>query len=91
MSVLDRLWRAATHRWGRHDRRWAGGRHGLSWRPAGNYQSYMIRFWRTNASVPWRAAVVDSRRDAVHYFATREALYAFLDAQIDSHEAHSQS
>lgn len=87
MSVLGRIWLAVTRFWGRHDRRWTGGQHHLSWRPSGNYQSYMIRFWRTNASVPWRVAVVDTRGDAVHYFATREALYAFLDAQIDSHES----
>lgn len=86
MSVLGQIWLAITHCRRGHDRRWVGGQR-LSWRPSGNYQSYMIRFWRTNASVPWRAAVVDSRRDAVHYFATREALYAFLDAQIDNHES----
>ena len=60
--------------------------HMLSWKPAGHYQSYMIRFWRTNATVPWRAAVVDPRQDSIHYFSDREALYAFLDAQIDNHD-----
>lgn len=90
MSVLGRIRLAAKSYWGIHDRRQATGQHHLRWQPAGNYQSYMIRFWRTNASVPWRAAVVDPHHDAVHYFASREALYAFLDAQIDNHESGAQ-
>lgn len=90
MGVFGQIWLAAKGHWGRHDRRWAGSRQHLSWQPSGNYQSYMIRFWRTNANVPWRAAIVDPRRDTVHYFASREALYAFLDAQIDNHESSAQ-
>ena len=89
MGVFGQIWLAAKSYWSRRDRRWAPGQQHLGWRPSGNYQSYMIRFWRTNASVPWRAAVVDTRRDAVHHFASREALYAFLDAQIDNHESGS--
>lgn len=56
-----------------------------AWKPTGNYRSYIIRFWRTNPTVPWRAAAIDPHQDGVHYFASREALYAFLDAQIDPH------
>lgn len=90
IGVLERIWLATKRRWhvfsGQGAGYQSGSRPSLGWRPAGNYQSYMIRFWRTNATMPWRAAVVDPRQNAVHYFADREALYAFLNAQIDNHE-----
>ena len=82
MGILRRIWRTMEHcsvLWRRSPAR----EHRLIWRPSGDYQAYMIRFWRTDPDVPWRAAVVDPHQDAIRYFADREALYAFLDAQID--------
>lgn len=84
MGVLGRIWRTTQSWWQLTSYRHVRPKHVLRWRPAGNYQSYMIRFWRTNSSVPWRAAVVDPHDDVIRYFANREALYAFLDAQIDA-------
>lgn len=87
MGVIGQIWRATRSRWGDLSSRRDRPERVLGWRPADNYQSYMIRFWRTNSSVPWRAAVIDPHHDVIRYFADREALYAFLDAQIDQHSS----
>ncbi|HEX6291889.1 MAG TPA: hypothetical protein VFZ66_22075 [Herpetosiphonaceae bacterium] len=92
MGVLERIRLAIPGRWRilrRGDEHQPGARPRPSGRREGNYQAYLIRFWRTSATMPWRAAVVDPRQDATHYFASREALYAFLDDQIDQSEAGS--
>jgi hypothetical protein len=90
MSVLEQIRQASKTCWRvlsrRSDAPQIDHSSGLGWRVDSNYQAYLVRFWRSNTAMPWRAAVVDPRRDVVHYFATREALYAFLDAQIDNHE-----
>jgi hypothetical protein len=90
MGVVGRIWLAAKSYWGIRDDRQSGIQPGSHHGSAGNYQSYMIRFWRTNSTMPWRVAIVDPRRDAIQYFASREALYAFLDAQIDNQDAGAQ-
>ena len=90
MGLFEQIRRATASCWttvsGRHLR----PERSLRLRSSDNYQSYMVRFWRTNATVPWRAAVVDPHHDAIRYFANREALYAFLDAQIDEQSAHAE-
>lgn len=55
----------------------------LRQKQTGYHRSYVVRFWRTTATVPWRAALIDPYSGRIHYFADRAALYAFLDTQID--------
>jgi hypothetical protein len=83
MDVLGRIWLAAKRCWRVRVGHHTMVRGGRAWKPTGDYRSYMIRFWRTNPTVPWRPAAIDPYHDGIHYFASREALYAFLDAQID--------
>jgi hypothetical protein len=83
MDVLGRIWLAAKRYWSVRTPHHILLKCGRAWNPTGNYRSYIIRFWRTNPTVPWRAAAIDPHQDGIHYFASREALYAFLDDQID--------
>ena len=46
------------------------------------YQAYLLRLWRDDASAPWRATLIAAARpDEQLYFATLDALCAFLLAQ----------
>lgn len=90
MDLLARMWLAAQRCWPGPAGRQPHMQHSPGREPGGNYQAYMVRFWRTSPAVPWRAAVIEPHHDAIRYFANREALYAFLDAQIDDRSASSE-
>lgn len=46
------------------------------------YQSYLVRFSYDQAAKSWRAAVQSSATQEVQHFATLEAAWAFLLAQL---------
>jgi hypothetical protein len=50
--------------------------------PQRKYLSYMLRLWRNDTARPWHASLQDPHSDEPAYFATPEALYAFLEDQM---------
>lgn len=46
-----------------------------------NYNAYLVRLWQESPQAPWRASAQCASTGAKFYFATLDALYAFLDAQ----------
>jgi hypothetical protein len=47
-----------------------------------NYQAYLLRLWREDTRTPWRASLQSTSSEEMYHFATVEALFAFLDAQL---------
>jgi hypothetical protein len=48
-----------------------------------DYQSYLLRLWRTGADGAWRASLQNTATEQVIHFADIGALLAFLIAQTD--------
>ncbi len=46
-----------------------------------NYTAYLVRMWQENPHTPWRASAQCASTGEKFYFATLEALFAFLQAQ----------
>lgn len=47
----------------------------------GIYRSFLLRLWQSGAQAPWYASIQDVTTGKITYFATVEALLAFLAAQ----------
>ncbi len=47
----------------------------------GIYHSYLVRIWREEPEMPWRASAQCVQTGETHRFATVEALFAFLTEQ----------
>jgi hypothetical protein len=47
------------------------------------YQSYLVRFWRDNPRSPWRVVLQSTATEELHYFATVDELWAFVQARLD--------
>jgi hypothetical protein len=56
------------------------------------YQSYLLRLWRTGAgdAVAWRASVEDIRTGQWHSFASLSAAFSFLDLQTEQLSASQE-
>jgi hypothetical protein len=48
-----------------------------------DYQSYLLRLWRTGMRGAWRASLQNTATEQVIHFADIAALLAFLIAQTD--------
>ncbi|MEZ4869537.1 MAG: hypothetical protein R3C14_49895 [Caldilineaceae bacterium] len=46
------------------------------------YQSYLVRFWRDSPMGTWRASVQSTATAEMRYFATLDAAWAFVAAQL---------
>lgn len=46
------------------------------------YQSYLLRIWRENDSLPWRAQVENPSTNETHGFPTLKALLVFLEERF---------
>lgn len=46
-----------------------------------NYTAYLVRLWQENPHTPWRASAQCASTGEKFYFATLDALFAFLQAQ----------
>lgn len=51
-----------------------------------DYHSYLLRLWRVGTRTPWRAAAQCTATEQVYHFASVEALFAFLLAQLATGE-----
>ncbi len=60
-----------------------------------NYQSFLIRMWRTDATSVWRASLSDPNTSETLYFADMKSLWAFLthltEEVGESNEGSSES
>lgn len=54
----------------------------MSKQDASTYQSYLLRLWRDTPHSAWRASLQCTRTQAVQHFATVEACWVYLMAQI---------
>jgi hypothetical protein len=51
------------------------------------YQSYLLRIWREDDSLPWRAQVENPSTNETHGFPTLKALLDFLEEQSEANAA----
>ncbi|HHJ06400.1 MAG TPA: hypothetical protein ENK24_02755 [Anaerolineae bacterium] len=62
---------------------------------ASTYLAYLLRLWRDNETVPWRASVEDARTGERRGFANLKTLLAFLEKQtgviLTNGENHSDA
>ncbi len=56
----------------------------------GIYHSYLVRIWREEPEMPWRASAQCVQTGETHRFATVEALFAFLTEQTGEQGAGSR-
>jgi hypothetical protein len=48
-----------------------------------DYHSYLLRLWRGGSADSWHASLQSTATEQVYYFASIEALFAFLAAQTE--------
>ncbi len=54
-------------------------------------ESYLVRLWRDSRHSDWRASLRRVRNGQLHHFARPEALWAFLQAEMDGDNGRSRA
>jgi hypothetical protein len=49
----------------------------------GQYQAYLLRFWRDGTNEAWRASLQSTKSDQLRHFVSVEALFAFIANSLD--------
>ena len=56
----------------------------------GRRQAYLVRLWQSSPQGLWRASAYRVKSTETKYFPDLQSLFAFLQAQVDSHLTSSQ-
>ncbi|CAG0936382.1 hypothetical protein TFLX_05255 [Thermoflexales bacterium] len=59
-------------------------------KPPTEYQSYLLRLWRSNKRHPWRAMLEQVGSEERHSFTDLEGLFAFLHAQTTDDQGENR-
>jgi hypothetical protein len=51
-----------------------------------DYHAYLLRLWREEESLPWRAELVSPQTGEKHHFASHKQLLAFLRGLMEEEE-----